>query len=294
MSSSPTARATPAAGGVLWRAERHSLQVALVHRPRYDDWTLPKGKLSAAEHPLLAAIREVAEETGARSEVGRRLATVEYPIGNLSKRVSYWSMRYLDGEHQPSEEVDEIRWFNISDAAEQLTYPIDRGVLGSFGRLPPRTTTVLLVRHAKAGKRNEFKADDRLRPLDKIGRRQARHVVPFLDAFNPLQVLAADRVRCEQTVEPLARHRSLPVISAPEFSDEAFLDDPRRAQKSLEVLVQRDYCSVVCSQGVAIPGLLHRLEAPAGEFPARKGSVWALSVYRGHVVAADYYPHPTA
>jgi 8-oxo-dGTP pyrophosphatase MutT (NUDIX family) len=108
VSSTRKPPATPAAGGVLWRADNGSLFIALVHRPRYDDWTLPKGKLNPGEQPLLAATREVWEETGARVEVGRRLATVEYPVGTQTKRVSYWAMRYLGGEHEPADEVDQI------------------------------------------------------------------------------------------------------------------------------------------------------------------------------------------
>jgi 8-oxo-dGTP diphosphatase len=278
---------------VLWRAESKTIRVALVHRPRYDDWTLPKGKLEAGEQPLLAAIREVWEETGARAEVGRRLATVEYGLGPATKRVSYWSMCYLDGEHESSDEVDELRWLTVAEAAQLLTYPIDRGVLADFARLPAEATEVLLMRHAKAGNRSDHRGEDRLRPLDKIGRRHARESVPFLRAFNPKRILAADRLRCEQTVQPLANSLSLPISIAPEYSDEACADDVQQAAKSLLALAAADGTSVICSQGKAIPALLNLLEAPAADFPCRKGSIWALAVHRGSVIAADYYPHPT-
>jgi 8-oxo-dGTP pyrophosphatase MutT (NUDIX family)/phosphohistidine phosphatase SixA len=290
--SSRKPAATPAAGGVLWRADDGTVLIGVVHRPRYDDWSLPKGKLDPGEQPLLAATREVWEETGARTEVGRRLATVEYPVGAQTKRVSYWAMRYLDGEHEPADEVDEIRWLTVTEATRLLTYPIDRGVLADFARLPAAATTVLLVRHAKAGKRSDFRGDDRLRPLDKIGRRHARDSVPFLAAFNPQRVVAADRLRCEQTVQPVAKSLSLQLQIAPEFSDEAFIDDPERTLKSLLTIAASPLNTVICSQGVAIPDLLHRLEAPAVDLPSRKGSVWALALYRGLVIAADYYPHP--
>jgi 8-oxo-dGTP diphosphatase len=293
VNSSHKPAATPAAGGVVWRARANALEVAVVHRPRYDDWTLPKGKVGPGEQPLLAAVREVGEETGARVEVGRRLATVEYPVGPSTKRVSFWAMRYLDGEHQPTDEVDEVRWLTVAEATQLMTYPIDRGVLSDFARLPAAATTVLLMRHAKAGKRSEFHGDDRLRPLDKIGRRQARDSVPFLLAFNPRLVFAADRVRCEQTVQPLAEALGQQLVVAPEFSDQAFIEDPQRTLKSFYSLAAGPFNIVVCSQGVAIPGLLQLIQAPATEFPCRKGSVWAVSVFRGSVIAADYYPHPT-
>jgi 8-oxo-dGTP pyrophosphatase MutT (NUDIX family)/phosphohistidine phosphatase SixA len=294
---------TPAAGAVLWRPFESSVQVALVHRPRYDDWTLPKGKLENREQPLWAAIREVKEETGADVQLGRRLTSVQYLVNDAPKRVSYWSMRYRSGAHQPSDEVDTIQWLTIAEATRQLSYSIDRGVLADFARLPAQVSTVLLMRHAKAGKRSDYRGEDTQRPLDKLGRRLARDSVACLQAFGPEAVTAADRVRCEQTVRPLADRLGLAVSSGPEFSDEAYLADPKPAVLSLIAQAERHRVSVICSQGKAIPGLLADLAIPrspgsprsaSSDKPSRKGSVWALSVHRGSVVAADYYPHPDA
>jgi len=296
-----TARTTPvlAAGGVVWRQDGNDLLVALVHRRRYDDWTLPKGKARSDERLLLAALREVGEETGAEVEVGRRLAPVEYPFGaGVTKRVQHWSMRYLGGEHEPGDEVDRVRWLTVAEATQKLTYPIDRAVLADFARVPVGTTTLVLMRHAKAGKRSEWKGDDRLRPLDKIGRRHAREVVPVLTAFGPRRVLAADRVRCEQTVTPLADALSVSVESAPEFSDEAQAQAPQRAVSSVERLAAEPGATVICSQGGAIPGLLADLAVPHNPrdpgYSSRKGSIWVLSLLAGRVLTGDYYPHPNA
>lgn len=287
-----------AAGGVVWRQDGQDLLVALVHRPRYDDWTLPKGKARPEEQLPLAAVREIAEETGARVELGRRLNPVEYPIGQGRKRVWHWSMRYLAGEHVPGDEVDELAWLTVTEATHRLTYPIDRAVLADFSRVPPGTTTILLMRHAKAGKRSEWKGDDRLRPLDKIGRRHAREAAPVLTAFRPRRVLSADRVRCEQTVQPVADGLGLMLESAPEFSDEAQAGAPLQALDSIRRLAKEPGTSLICSQGSAIPGLLQDLAVPAGhrdrDLPARKGSIWALSMSDERVLAADYYPHPNA
>ncbi len=285
--------ATPAAGGVLWRQDGSDLLVALVHRPRYSDWTLPKGKVNPDEPLLLAAVREVAEETGALVEVGRRLRPVQYPFGvETIKRVSHWTMRYLSGEHSPSEEVDAMRWLTVAEATHRLSYPVDRSVLADFARVPPDTRTVLLVRHAKAGRRSEYSGDDRLRPLDKIGRRHAREAAAVLAAFGPRRVLSADRVRCEQTVTPLADLLGLPVLSAPEFADEAYLQDPARTRAALRAITDQPGSSVICSQGTTIPGLLAELAVPSKSYPARKGSAWALSFRGPQVVCGDYYPHP--
>ena len=284
---------TRAAGGVVWRQEGANLLVALVHRPRYDDWTLPKGKPDPNEQLLLTAVREVGEETGASVAVGRRLAPIEYQLsGDDRKRVTHWAMRYLGGEHRPSAEVDRISWLTVAEATQRLTYPIDRVVLADFARFPASTRTVLLLRHARAGKRSLYEGDDRFRPLDKAGRRQARESAGLLASFLPERIVSADRRRCEQTVAPLADRLNLPVQSAPEFADEAYLAEPARAVESLYALAERHASTVICSQGSAIPGLLDDLAVPVEHRDARKGSLWVLSLAGRRAVAGDYYPHP--
>lgn len=283
-----------AAGGVLWRQDGPDLLVALVHRPRYDDWTLPKGKAHAGEQLLLAAVREVGEETGAQVEVGRRLHPVRYPISSGTKRVAHWTMRYLSGEHRPSDEVDRMCWLTVAEASKRLTYPVDRGVLADFATVPVTGQALLLVRHAKAGKRSAYHGEDRLRPLDKIGRRHAREAAATFATFAPQRVVAADRVRCQQTVAPLAALLDTEIQVLPEFSDEAYLQNPKRARTSLYDLAELPGSSVICSQGTTIPGLLADLRAPGSSYPTRKGSLWVLMLDERRVLSADYYPHPNA
>ncbi|MEO9236827.1 MAG: histidine phosphatase family protein, partial [Jatrophihabitantaceae bacterium] len=180
----------------------------------------------------------------------------------------------------------------VAEATQLLTYPVDRCVLADFARVPATTNSVLLLRHAKAGKRSEFSGADELRPLDKIGRRHAREAAPVLAAFNPHRVLSADRVRCEQTVAPAAKLLGLDVERAPGFSDEGYLASPARTTESLQQLAELAGSSLICSQGLTIPGLLEDLSAPAPGYPARKGSLWVLALHQRRAVAADYYPHP--
>jgi 8-oxo-dGTP diphosphatase len=106
--------------------------VALVHRPKYDDWTFPKGKLTPGETDEEAALREVEEETGYRARLDRELSTVGYrdPMGR-PKVVRYWTMTPVDGEFRPNREVDELRWLAIPDAARMLSYDHDRALLDS-------------------------------------------------------------------------------------------------------------------------------------------------------------------
>jgi 8-oxo-dGTP diphosphatase len=123
-----------AAGGVLVRADG---QVALIHRPKYDDWSLPKGKLEQGEEWEEAAVREVWEETGIRVALGEELSSVEYtdPKGR-PKTVRYWRMEPLQGEFAPNREVDELRWMPADDAVRCLSYDHDRELVLMATRAP--------------------------------------------------------------------------------------------------------------------------------------------------------------
>jgi 8-oxo-dGTP diphosphatase len=123
-----------AAGGVVWRRRPSGgLEVLLVHRPRYDDWTVPKGKLEPAESHVQAALREVEEETGLRCVAGPELGSTSYrDRRNRPKVVRYWAMTPVGGRFQPSAEVDEIRWVPIDDAAGALTYGRDAAVVAAL------------------------------------------------------------------------------------------------------------------------------------------------------------------
>jgi 8-oxo-dGTP pyrophosphatase MutT (NUDIX family) len=123
-----------AAGGVVWRRnESGELEVLLVHRPKYDDWTLPKGKLDDGESAEDAALREVEEETGFSVELGEELPPTDYHDRyGRPKNVRYWVMDITGGEFQPNREVDEVRWLRVEAAKEALTYARDRDVLDAF------------------------------------------------------------------------------------------------------------------------------------------------------------------
>jgi len=117
-----------AAGGVVVRDGR----VAVVHRPKYDDWSLPKGKLEEGETWEQAALREVYEETGLHCRLGQELDPVEYadPKGR-PKTVRYWRMEALDGDFTPTTEIDRLRWLTPAEAAHELTYPHDRSLIAA-------------------------------------------------------------------------------------------------------------------------------------------------------------------
>jgi 8-oxo-dGTP pyrophosphatase MutT (NUDIX family) len=195
--SAPIVRA---AGGVVWRVHKGKIEVALVHRPRYDDWTLPKGKLAAGETELAAAVREVDEELGSQVAVSRRITTITYPIDSACKRVTYWVMKHTGGEFEPNNEVDDVQWLRPKHARGALSYHVDREVLIDFMAVPVPESVIVLVRHARAGKRSEWPGTDSKRPLDDFGREQAQRLVEFLAAFGPTRVVSANLARCTQTV----------------------------------------------------------------------------------------------
>src|SRR5690242_10446701 len=110
--------------------------MAIIHRPRYDDWSLPKGKLLDGEAPLTAAVREVAEELGARVAVSRRIGEFSYDVATGRKTVTYWVMRQIDGSFEPTDEVDAVEWLRPKAARDELTYDIDRRVIADFSAVP--------------------------------------------------------------------------------------------------------------------------------------------------------------
>lgn len=286
-----------AAGAVLWRpgsvdADDNDVEIAVIHRPRYDDWSLPKGKVDPGETAPVAAVREVHEETGQHAVLGRRLDLVSYPIDQGVKKVYYWAARAIGGEFVPGNEVDRLLWLPLAEAMQRLDYTQDRKVLRRFNKRPADTKTVLVVRHGTAGRKSRFRGDDAMRPLDKRGRAQAEALVPQLLAFGASEVYAADRVRCHQTVEPLAEDLGVPVQNEPTLTEEAYAKNAKRGRHRLLDIAEQKGTPVVCTQGKVIPDLIAWWCERDGVRPDKsrnhKGSTWVLSLLDGRLVAADH------
>ena len=279
-----------AAGGVVRCRVDGQVRTVLVHRPRYDDWSFPKGKLLEGESFEEAAEREVLEETGLACRLDGELPPSRYvDQQGRPKFVRYWSMETLDGRDlRPTQEVDEARWFTLDEARDVLTYDRDRAVLDA-------TTTgdapAYLVRHAKAGDRQAWTGDDLSRPLSKSGRRQAKALVRVLSSRIVERILSSPAVRCVETVRPLADQRGLPI----EPRDELFEGAPLLGL--LELLDElRSAPSVLCGHGDLIPAIIEQLEARGAlvgpDRGWKKGSVWVLEREAGLVVRATYIPPP--
>lgn len=290
-----------AAGAVLWRpnGDPDDPQIALIHRPRYDDWSLPKGKVDPGETEPVAAVREVHEETGYTAHLGRRLASVSYPVEQGIKKVHYWAARQVHGEFTPNDEVDELKWLPVSEAMSQLGYNDDRKVLRRFMKRPVDTKTVLIVRHGTAGDKSRYKGgDDRLRPLDKKGRAQAESLVDVLLAYGADTLYAADRVRCVSTLEPLAQELAKTIQHEPLLTEEAYADDRKAARQRFLEIAACEGTPVICSQGKVIPDFVEWWCERDGVRPDksrnRKGSTWVMSLHDGRLVAADHIGSPLA
>lgn len=284
-----------AAGGVVWRpgsgpTQGHRL-VCLVHRPRYDDWSLPKGKLLSGEHPLTAAVREVREETGVRAVPQLPLPPSRYQAEGGQKTVDYWAMAAVPpaGPGTPlppsTSEVDAVAWLPVGVAAGRVTHRRDAELLRQWELTPPVTGVVLLVRHADAGVREGWPAADAQRPLSAHGRAQAAALCRLLDLFAPARLVSAAADRCQSTLSPLARSAGLPVTVDPAFNEEASAGAARQAMAHLAGTGE---VTVVCSQRAAIPPLLAWLDRqcwPGGvaddtgrrsDWPTDKGDGWLL------------------
>lgn len=282
-----------AAGGVLWREQQGRCCVAIVHRPKYDDWSLPKGKLEPGEPDVVGAVREVCEETGFDAYAGRTLGSSSYRVldggRDVPKTVRWWAMRAHDGAFSPSAEVDALDWLDLPQALARLSGGHGTSALEAFAEHPPQTATVLLLRHASAGRQQDWDGSDSERPLDDKGLGQAQAVARLLTAYGPARVLSAPRVRCVQTVQPLATRLRLSVEIDPDLAEAA----AGRLAPRVHAVAELGRCVVLCSQGGVLPEAVTALAGESGltidgEVTAAKGSLWALSLHDGRLVDADY------
>ncbi|MGH8971219.1 MAG: NUDIX domain-containing protein [Actinomycetes bacterium] len=295
-------RVVQAAGGVLWRPAQvdGGVEVALVHRPKYDDWSLPKGKLQRREHVLIGALREVEEETGSRAVPGRFLGSVSYVKDDLQKTVRYWAMRQSSGGFAPSQEVDELVWLPPGEARAQLPASRDRPVLERFTGDARATRAVVVVRHASAGHRATWPGDDHDRPLDETGQVQAHVLTEIFEAYDVHRALSADVLRCLETLGPFALRRRVTVESEPLLSESGYSEQPAAAVDRLLEIARWPRPTVVCTQRTLLPAVVaaaaERMGCPYdGPSSVAKGDMLVLHVSSeepAQVVAVEHLGLP--
>jgi 8-oxo-(d)GTP phosphatase len=261
-----------AAGGVVWRDTPGRREVLLVHRPRYDDWSLPKGKLDRGEHVLAGAAREVHEETGLRVRLGPPVGLQRYQVRKngaiVPKVVHYWSATTIteDSGFVPNNEVDEVAWLHVKEAHRRLSYPRDVRLLDRLDTVVPAIATVVLVRHAAAVKRKEWEGKDTERPLSPEGVQSAERMVGVLTALGADRVLSSDAERCRATVAPYAAAAGLPVEELPEISERGYESDPAGLHGLASQAWATGRVTVVCSHRPVLPALARELGLRVGKF----------------------------
>lgn len=260
-----------AAGALLWRERRGRIDVLLVHRPRYDDWSIPKGKLDRGETFPAAAVREVAEETGYRVRLHRPLPASVYllPDGR-TKIVQYWTgtvrAKIAPGP-QDRGEIDEVRWVPLDEAERLVTRQGDQVPLVSLRRFQEAdelvTVPIIIQRHAAAVSRAKWRKGEKSRPLNSKGRKQALALPPLLDAFDPASVVSSPWERCRATVAPLAKIEGLKVRTKDELTEAGHAEHPSRTAAVIERVLRQARPTVVCTHRPVLPTIIDSVRAVA-------------------------------
>ena len=274
-----------AAGAVVIRKDA----VLLVHRPRYGDWSFPKGKLDRGELAPVAGVREVLEETGVRIRLGTPLRPQRYPNGSRMKTVSYWHGRVVgdpsvDG-YVANDEIDQVEWVPLRKAKRRLSYTFDQATLDEALETEWRTRALVVVRHAHARARKSWRKDDRLRPLLAEGKRDAAKLVPLLSAYGPTRLVTSSSVRCAQTLVPYAEASGWPLEETDGLSQE-----DATAESVLEIvedLLHGKECAAICTHRPVLPTVLDALEVVTEKLSP--GELVVVHHRRGKIAAFERY-----
>lgn len=260
-------RLVEAAGAiVLRRPKGRQTQVLLVHRPSYNDWSLPKGKLDPDEYLAGTAVREVIEETAVRIRLTHPADRIQYPIPSGTKRVAYWLGTVVEqGRFKANSEVDKRVWLTIGSALKRMTYADERRLLEQAITLP-QTTPLLIVRHGKAMERKHWSGKDQLRQLSSRGRKQSKQLVPLLDAYGVSDLDSSTSARCMSTLNPYAKAQRLDVKGWSTLSEEQARDNPDAVRKLMKRLITQTASGgvprAICGHRPVLPLMLAALGVP--------------------------------
>ena len=271
---------------------RKGPEVLLVHRPKYDDWSFPKGKLDPGEHTTTAAVREVAEETGLDIRLGPPLSTQGYDVRNGStrhKHVHYWVARVVGDDDVSAfrfnEEIDGLEWVPVEKAARLLSYRRDRETLAEAAGLRKKSNPLVVLRHGKATPRRTWTDDDRLRPLHPDGEMQAELVVPVLGAYGVQRVVSSTSTRCLATVGPYADVLDLDIETSPKLSEED--GEPDAVEALVHGLIEAGVPAVVCTHRPVLPHVYAALGVADPKLDP--GAMLVVHHRRGQVVAVEHH-----
>ncbi|HVL60630.1 MAG TPA: NUDIX domain-containing protein, partial [Microbacterium sp.] len=269
-----TETAVYAAGGVVWRVVDDKLRVLLIHRTKYRDLTLPKGKVDPGEMLAETAVREIHEETGIRVALGVPVGVSRYRLpSKRTKIVHYWAAEATDAAIRasafvPNKEIAAIEWVSPKKALKRLSYPVDAEIMEHFLRLVDervlRTFPIVALRHAKALTREEWDGKDAARPLAARGRKQAASIVGPLVAFGVRRIVSSPAARCVKTVAPLSAAIGREIDTTKLISQDAWEDGKSDARTVIGERVRSRKPAVLCSHGPVLPDILSELALATG------------------------------
>jgi len=292
-----------AVGGVVWRETKDSkIELAIIHRPKYDDWTFPKGKLDSGEELISGAYREILEETGLDIEFGPFLGAVEYESIEEAKHVSYWAAKALSSskDFHPNNEADLLEWHDFESARKKLTRESDKEILEIFIKSPFQATKLIMLRHAKALARTEWQSGDEDRPLDNLGQLQAKRMHAVYQVFGISQIHTSDAVRCYDTVIGLTNTLKIEPVITSKLSEYTF---EKNKDKSLDYALELAEISrstgetiLLCSHNPVLPRMLERVAKKSSvELPESKlkpGDAWVVFLGKNKCLQIDVVPAP--
>ena len=289
-----------AAGGVVWRKNSDGeIEVLLIHRPRYDDWSLPKGKLERNEPLISCAYREILEETGFSVKLGPFIGSVDYYVPRGLKRVSYWSASLLEDESpfHPNDEVDQILWLDQNSASLKLTRDMDREILTRFLRIPFDSSALVMLRHAQALERSEWLGEDEDRPLQLVGQLQAFKMLSLYQVFGVEEIHTSDAVRCLDTVAQMAKTLGLTPVITTALSEYTYAKNKEKAISYAKELIKQNKQVILCSHNPVLPRMMEKLTKKIDfDYPDNKlrpGEAWVLFHDKREVLQIDRISAPS-
>lgn len=264
-----------AAGVVCWREQDGKLELALVHREVYKDWGFPKGKLDPGEQLPQTAVREVREEAGFKVRLGRKLGVIKYKVGNgLDKEVHYWASKVTakaiaKQRFLPNQEIAKVEWVTAKKALTLLSYEHDRNLLEQVIQLHKdkelETRALIILRHAKATLRTEWKGEEAKRPLLPEGKKQAKALVPLIAAYGPRRLVTSPWKRCHATIAPYAAARKQKLIERHQLTELGNKKRPARTKDVVNDLLGTSKSGLLCSHRPALPSILAPFAAMANK-----------------------------
>lgn len=293
-----------AAGGVVWRKNENSkIELALIHRPRYDDWSFPKGKVDQGEEAISCAYREIMEETGLDIEFGPYLGEVVYEAIDGAKQVQYWAAKSLSKEFSfhPNNEVDLLEWHEVDSAREKLTRDSDREILERFLESPYDANKLILLRHAKALARSEWQGGDEDRPLDNLGQLQARRMLAIYQVFKVSAVHTSDAVRCYDTIIGITKALGIEPIITSKLSEYTFEKNREKsldyAKEVADVVRKSESPVLLCGHNPILPRMLEKIckksEVDLPDDKLKPGDAWVIYLGKKRCLQIDVISAPT-